>query len=82
MVVVAEVMDLEHAPDFEQLHDAVVMVDVDAVHVHALFGQLAPSVVAMVLIDLLDTVRYRKKEKTHSNIWFYYKNLIKLNESE
>lgn len=35
MVVVAEVMGLEHAPDFEQSHDAVVMVDVDVVHVHA-----------------------------------------------
>lgn len=57
MVVVAEVMGLEHAPDFERWHDAEVTVDADVVHAHAVLEQMAPTVVAMVLIDLSDTVK-------------------------
>lgn len=67
MVVVAEVMGLEHAPDFERWHDAEVTVDADVVHAHVVFDHLAPSVVAMVLIDLLDTVT-QSREQTRNII--------------
>lgn len=55
MVVVVEAKGLVHVLDSVQWHDVEAMVDADAVHARAYFEQLARSVVAMVLIDLLDT---------------------------
>lgn len=63
MVVVVAVRGLEHALDFEQWHDVEAMVDAGEVHDHVYFELLAPSVVAMVAIDLLDTEITRRKQR-------------------
>lgn len=60
-----EAMDLEHALDFERLHDAVAKVDADVVHVRVLFELPVQSVVAKVAIDLSDTARRIGRDKTN-----------------
>lgn len=82
MVVAVEAMDLVHALDFERWHDVEAMVDVDVVHVHVLFEPLAPSVVAMVSIDLVDTVEIERNKNTHLKfVYFQILNKSKLAKS-
>lgn len=71
MVVVAEVMGSVHVLDFEQWHDAEVMVDVDVVHVVHHVTIVSPDrlvAVATVAIDLLDTARWTRKIKREEEI--------------